>query len=209
MPIRHTVVRGECIGSIAFAHGHAPSTLWDDPANEALRGAREHPNMLVEGDVVVVADKRIDSRAAGTGRRHVFRRRGVPEVYRAQFLTRAGAARAGVPYRFRVLDAERRGETDADGRITEWIPPDCMRVEILLGDPPRERYIAVLGALEPVTTVRGVRARLHHLGFGGDATEGDALPAAALRRFQEQHDLEVTGELDDATRDKLASVFGA
>src|SRR3990170_3615968 len=97
MPHSHTAARGESVESIAYAHGLFWETVWDDPGNAALREARAEPNVLAAGDVLVVPDLRPKEEQAATGRRHVFRRRGVPSVLRVRLLE-GSTPRAGLAY---------------------------------------------------------------------------------------------------------------
>jgi len=55
----HTVAPGDCFNSIAKENGFFNYlTLYDHGDNASLKGIRKNPNMLVEGDPVVVPDKR-------------------------------------------------------------------------------------------------------------------------------------------------------
>ncbi|MFT3766498.1 MAG: peptidoglycan-binding protein [Minicystis sp.] len=213
MSLVHKVKRGDCISSIALRYGFAPDTLWQHPGNTALRAKRADPNILLEGDEIFVPDLRLGEVEAVTARRHRFRRVGVPEVFRARFLDWQGRPRAGLAYRFAVDGAPpREGTLDADGWLKEWIPPDGARAEITLLDRGREeRHEALLGHLDPVTEITGVQARLNNLGYrcGPESGELDARTRAALASFQQEHGLEATGEIDDATRGKLAQRYGA
>jgi hypothetical protein len=54
----HVVRRGDCLCSIARAHGfYNYKTIYQHGDNAALRNTRANPNMLVEGDVVKIPDK--------------------------------------------------------------------------------------------------------------------------------------------------------
>lgn len=76
-------------------------------------------------------------------------------------------------------------------------------------EPERELvFHLALGHLEPVDTVAGALGRLSNLGFdvGSAARSGDALDdktQAAIRAFQIVAALDITGELNDATRAAL------
>jgi N-acetylmuramoyl-L-alanine amidase len=66
------------------------------------------------------------------------------------------------------------------------------------------------GGLDPITELSGIRARLQHLGYLRGPVDGasDAGTERALRAFQEAQGLEVTGVVDDATRDRLREAHG-
>ncbi len=55
----HAVQPGDCFSSLAKENGYFNyRTLYDHPDNAAIKGARANPNMLNEGDVVKIPDKR-------------------------------------------------------------------------------------------------------------------------------------------------------
>lgn len=58
--------------------------------------------------------------------------------------------------------------------------------------------------------VSGAQARLRNLGYDRGAIDGRAGPrtTSALRRFQRDHDLDVSGTLDDPTRSALQKAHG-
>lgn len=202
---------GECVASIAFQYGFYPDTIWNREENAPLRQTRENPNVLLAGDLLFIPEKTRGSVTVATGARHVFRRRGVPEIYRTRFLTWDGKPRAGLAYTFLVGGAERQGTLDADGAMQEWIPPAADRAVILLADGETvERYEVLLGHLDPLTELRGVQARLNSLGYTCGAPDGTltAATTAALRAFQRDQSLEVTGEADAATVAKLRDAYG-
>ncbi|HKJ19460.1 MAG TPA: peptidoglycan-binding domain-containing protein [Woeseiaceae bacterium] len=74
----HKVVSGDCIHSIADAHGHFWETVWSHPDNSDLRRKRETPSVLEPGDEVAVPEIRVETEPAATEKKHRFRRRGVP-----------------------------------------------------------------------------------------------------------------------------------
>ncbi|KIG14834.1 hypothetical protein DB30_06287 [Enhygromyxa salina] len=73
-------------------------------------------------------------------------------------------------------------------------------------DAPLEQvYRFDLRKMDPSSELTGAQARLHLLGYGVNGIDGvlDGPTREALRAFQEDNELEVTGELDDATQAKL------
>lgn len=82
-------------------------------------------------------------------------------------------------------------------------------------DPPPEPrpliYSFELRHLDPSTEISGLQGRLRHLGYAVGPADGNLDPRAeeALRAFQTEHELEVTGELDPATQDKLRELTGS
>jgi hypothetical protein len=204
MAIRHVVQQGDCIASIAFEHGFFPDTIWMHHENDELRKARLDPNVLLPGDEVFVPDKRVDVVKRATDARHVFRRRGVPEVLRIQLL-RHGKPRKHTSYSLEIDGVVEQGMTDDDGVVGASIPPAARRGVLTLTDTG-ESFDLDLGGLDPVTELTGVQGRLRNLGLYRGPIDGvlGAQTERALRRFQElEPDLEPSGALDDATRDAL------
>lgn len=121
--------------------------------------------------------------------------------------------RQNIPY---ILDIDGNlieGTTDEDGMIEASIPPNARQGRLIL--EPRttnERILPLhLGGLNPLSEISGIKQRLRNLGFDCGDTSEETTPAmeAALRAFQEKHDLRVTGETDQATKDKLKDLHGS
>lgn len=75
-------------------------------------------------------------------------------------------------------------------------------------EPPAEQpliYTFELRHLDPTSEISGLQGRLRHLGYAIGPADGTLDPRGeeALRAFQTEQGLEVTGELDQATQDKL------
>jgi len=208
MPRKHVVEQGECIDSIAFAYGHFPETIWTDEANAALTELRPDPNVLLPGDEVTIPDKRSKTVARATGSTHLFRRKGVPEKLRLQFL-REGEARANEAYVLEIDGVKRSGITDAEGRLEQWIPPNARRGRIVFSTEA-DTFELLLGELDPIDTISGVQARLHSLGFYEGPIDGEATVALeeALQEFQAASELDPFGAVDEATRTALQTAYG-
>jgi hypothetical protein len=199
----HIVRAGEGLDRIAYEYGHFPGKVWSAPENDALRTLRVDGNILMPGDRLFIPDKVLGEVAAATGRRHRFRRRGVPAKFRLQVF-RYHEPRAGEPWRLDVDGREHTGTTDADGVIEIFIPPDAVRGSLVIGDD--ERPIALwFGELHPVTEPSGVQQRLRNLGFLREPQSGatDDATREALRGFQRRVGLEESGEADEPTRAAL------
>lgn len=137
-----------------------------------------------------------------TDARYRFRRRGVPARLRLQ-LQRDGTPRIGVRFRLEVDGTTTEGESDEQGIIGAWVSPRASRALLWL-DGESEPLELLIGALDPVTTVRGVQQRLRNLGYEcPDHGRLDPLTRAALQAFQRQADLPPSGEPDPPTCKKL------
>lgn len=211
------VVRpGDTMASIAMARGFFWDTLWNADANADLKSTRGNPEVLLPGDRVTIPEREPKTLSAATGQRHRFRRRGVPSRITLCAALSDGTILAGKPYTLTVGDSVYEGTTGTDGSVSHWVsalaPEGIFRV--WPGDPSLPEILTwtlAIGYLEPVATLNGVRARLKNLGYdvGEDQDDAAETTAAALRRFQTDAALPVTGEADDSTRAALVKAFGS
>ena len=74
-----------------------------------------------------------------------------------------------------------------------------------------EEYELRLGDIDPITSISGVQRRLKNLGFDCGAVDGklSTQTSEALGEFQAKHELEVTGQPDQATRERLRTEHGS
>jgi len=210
MPYTEYFVRqGDCISSIAFHHGFFPDTIWDDPKNSELREKRKDPNVLLPGDIVYIREKEQKKESCGTEKLHRFRRKGVPERLRVQFLDAGGTPRAKESYRLEVDGKLVSGETDDQGRIDLAIPPNAVRAVLVLGEA-QDEFVFELGELDPIDQTTGIQGRLKSLGFYQGAINGQitAETKKAICAFQASKGLDVNGEVNRQTKDALSAAYG-
>jgi hypothetical protein len=121
--------------------------------------------------------------------------------------------RKNVPFRAIVGAQTIEGNTDGDGILKIAIPPGAREMKILVepGTPKETELQINLGHLDPVDVPSGVLKRLSNLGYdcGGATDLQDPGVCAAIQAFQKQHKLTVSGEVDQATRDKLVEIHGS
>jgi hypothetical protein len=212
MPKNHTVAQGDCISSIAEKNGLFWETVWNHPENSELKEKRKDPNILLPGDVVFVPDKQMKEESGATEQCHKFRKKGVPAKIRLQILDDDDEPRADEPYILEIDGKAISGQTDSEGVIEQFIPPNARKGKLLVGEE-QEEYLLDLGHIDPIDTVAGVQVRLQNLGYdcgGADGKLGSKTRAAILE-FQQKHELEEieeTGEIDQATLDKLEEIHG-
>jgi hypothetical protein len=205
----HVVKQGECSASIAKEHGFRTwETIWDHPANAALREQRRDPYVLYPDDVVVVPEKRQKDVAAATERTHVYRVKTLKTRLRVRMLHN-GRPLAGEPFELEVGGRKTLGSTDGDGKIDVEIPADALTGRLLLVRRGEE-YPLGLGHLDPVDTITGAQARLGQLGLYAGRVDGDMgdYTRDALRSFQRRSSLSPTSELDAPTQDALRRAYG-
>jgi len=213
----YIVADGECVSSIAFENGFFWQTLWNHPANAALKTLRKNPNVLMTGDVVHIPDLTVKQEPGANETRHQFVLKGVPEFLRLKLLDSKHQPRANLDYVIVIDGNSRRGQTDGTGELKESIPPNAKSGKLILGQPmpgkphvPRQVINLQLGNLDPVTKVTGLKARLANLGFYKGPLDGnlDAATQAAISRFQTKQQLPVTGQPDAATQAQLQQSHG-
>lgn len=176
------------MASLAETHGFRDwRTIYDHPDNAGLRELRPDPNHLLPGDEVTIPDKepKVESRMTGSAHRFVLKR--PPTMLRLRLDDFD-------PERYRLTVGELVVEGSGP-RIDQRIPSNAAnaRLEIWLNDEeaPTLVWQLALGHVDPHEEVTGVRTRLHNLGYRTQEL-GDA-----VRDFQADHGLSVTGEVND------------
>jgi N-acetylmuramoyl-L-alanine amidase len=207
----HIVRQGDSIISLSKQYGVPASKIWNHPDNSQLRESGRKESILFPGDRVTIPERETKQVEAATGQRHHFRCNGRTSWIRLRYL-RNGEPREAEPYLLMVEGQEFSGNLDSDGRLEVRVPADAREGIVFLGEPEnRERFDIQIGYLDPIHEDRGIRQRLQNLGFSCGNEDSLSAPRtrAALRRFQTKNDLEVTGEIDEATRSKLIELHGS
>lgn len=208
----YVVKPGECIASIAYEHGHFWETIWNDPANQELKRTRKNYHILLPGDRLTIPPIRQKEVSAETDKRHSFRLKGVPEVFRMRLLDIADEPRANLQYVLVIDGTIFSGTTDGQGELKHSIAPNARQGRLILGSGQDSEEIELrLGDLNPTSGISGAQARLTNLGFDCGPVDGVLGPKThkALKRFQDARGLEQTGELDDATIRELETMHGS
>lgn len=211
----YIIQQGDSTASVAYAHGFHWRTVWNDPRNAELRRSRHHPNVLRPGDVLFIPDRQAKEVSAATERRHRFRRKGVPETLRLRLLNEKNEPRSDVPYTLEIDGRLLHGRTDGEGRLEHGLPPDAREGRLLIRPTDgreEEEYPLAIGYLDPKDEMSGIRARLMNMGYlTGDGANGDenAGLERALKRFQRDHGMRPTGEIDDEVRQLLHDAHGS
>jgi N-acetylmuramoyl-L-alanine amidase len=199
----HTVVQGECLSSLAADFGFSVDTLWNLPENAQLKLARKDPNVLYPDDVVFIPDKRPKQIPCATGKRYSFVKKDCPAKLRIRLLD-GQEPRANVSYKLQIDGIWISGVTDGNGYLEQPLPPSAGTGQLLVGEGDvQDVHDLGFGSVDPIDTDTGISKRLQNLGYD----PGDD-PSEAIGGFQSDQGLEPTGQLDDATRNKLTEVFG-
>jgi N-acetylmuramoyl-L-alanine amidase len=200
MPVSHTVEQGDSVISLSDKYGLFATTIWDDAANSALRQRRPDMNVLLPGDVVVIPDKRPRMEKRPTGAKHVFRRKGIPALFRLQVYD-MHIPRANQHYELIVDGVSHVGITDSKGIIEQYVSALSKLGELTIGEDKFHVQL-LFGHLDPSSELIGVQNRLNNLGYDCGEADGtlNEQTKSALMRFQREHSLKETGEVDAATR---------
>ena len=231
MPL-YKVKKGDCIGSIAYSHGLTWEKVWNHPNNAKLKQVRD-PNLLLPGDQVFVPPLELRHESVSTDQRHSFKVKDTPAMLHLRLVDIDYTPRAGVDYTLNVDGQFLEGTTDSDGCIDESILPNAEKVILVVHPPSSEQeddrdeqvytgpstqtptttqqektteeYEIFLGNIDPASEIVGIQERLINLGYELVEPSGelDEPTQNALRHLQEQRNLEVTGTLDDATKQEL------
>jgi hypothetical protein len=202
--------QGDSIISLSKQHGLPVEKIWDHPDNRALRERSRESAILFPGDRITIPERELREEEAVTEQRHHFRCQSRTTRLEVRFL-RHDEPRAAEPYVLTVAGRTSGGNLDEDGWLRVRVPATAREAVVMVGEPGRqERYELGIGHLDPIDEVRGVQQRLNNLGFrcGPEDEELGPRTEAALRAFQNAHDLEATGRIDDATKDRLRELHG-
>ena len=216
MPFNHTVEKGDCMTSIAAKYGFGKyETIYNDAANSQFKKDNPNPNELTPGGIVVIPDRKEKKFSMGTDASHKFKVKIPKAKFKLELKDEAGKALANKKYRLTVGNTIVEEATDGSGKIDKDIPPEAnfgtLTVWMDENDPAAQifQFTVELGALEPESTVNGAQARLQNLGYdcGGITGALDPKTRDAIRGFQKDNGITVNGNLDDATKNKLKSVY--
>jgi peptidoglycan hydrolase-like protein with peptidoglycan-binding domain len=205
--VEHIVEQGDCLASIAAKYKWQWQTLWNHPQNAALRQKRKNPNVLYPGDVVNIPDKSTKTQDCATGEKHVFQTSGATTLFKVRLLE-DGQPRQNVSYTLQVDQLTFTGTTDSQGTVVHKIPAAASQATLMT---PEDTLTFELGKLDPIEEDSGISHRLRNLGLlhADETSESEDMVSEAVREFQQQQGLPVTGEVDDMTRQKLAQAHGS
>ena len=212
MQITHIVSQGECLLSIASQYGIADwRRIYDHEANAEFRRLRPNPNCIYPGDTVIVPAVEIKEYKRPSEKTHVFKVPDPPVILRIALRDEDDAPLASRPFKLTVGKRSYPGKTNSEGILEQEIPATATRAILQLpreGSARAQRWTLLVGYLDPIQKISGVQARLNNLGYSCGPVDGIAgqWTRAALRSFQREHGLDVTGEPNQQSLVKLVSI---
>ncbi|MGN6368592.1 MAG: peptidoglycan-binding protein [Phycisphaerae bacterium] len=207
----HVVQQGECLSSIAHDAGLLWQTVWNHPDNASLKQKRKNPNVLLPGDRLFLPDKQLQEFDRPTDARHKFKRKNTPAKLRLRCLDPAHHPHRNCPYTLTIDGQTFTGHTDSNGLLSQNIPPNAASATLDLQLPDKTlRYLLRLGHLNPHDDLTGLQHRLRNLGYyiPDDSGTLDTPTSNALKFFQQKYKLNVTGQPDEPTLNKLKEIHG-
>ena len=203
-----TVGSNDSTLSIAKENGFWWSTVWNHPKNSQVKALRKKPEVLQEGDELYVPKAEPKKESKPNEAVHKFKLKGEQAKFKIKLMM-MDEPRANEDYTL-VVDGEiKNGKTDGNGMIETDIPNDA-KGGVLKLQGGKEVLPITIGRLDPNDSPSGVRQRLTSLGHLSEPDgPADQMPAEALKAFQEKYKLNVSGELDAATKAKLQELHPA
>ncbi|MFO0555575.1 MAG: peptidoglycan-binding domain-containing protein [Polyangiaceae bacterium] len=204
----YVIKQGDYLTKLAHELSFDPDTVWNHEKNAALRERRPNRDILYPGDILEIPDAEPNAAPVQQGSSNDYSA-AIPKVKITVLLEGPEGPLANEPFSIEGL-AETTGSTNGAGEIDLEIPVDVKSFTVSLTQK-EYAYNILVGHLDPPTEDSGIRQRLTNLGIFRRASppEDAAAYRAAIREFQRQKSLPITGEVDDATREAIVSAHGA
>lgn len=211
----YVIRQGDYLTGLAYGAGFDADEVWEHSRNGELRQCREHRDILAPGDLLYVPPPRRHKLAVSSGMSNRFQAT-TPRAPITIVLMNGTDPIANERCVIEGAGPEHiELETDAHGRLSFEVPLLVHEVRLTFHDG-RTVYPVLIGHMDPINERSGVRSRLEHLGYFLSNTDDDELDgwddrwlAHAIRRFQQDHRLDVTGVMDDTTRAALSRIHGS
>lgn len=206
-PSTYPVKDGDHVSGVAQSFGFDDySVVWNDPGNAALQSQRTDPHVLQPDDQLAIPEVKAQPAAnKPTGAKHPFQIQQSPLKLRLTLLDLSAKPMASAP----ASVAGTSLTTDGNGLVEATVDKSAKDATL---DSAGSEVDLSIGGLNPPddTSDAGYKARLYNLGFLWDDTVDDADDemVIALQDFQAQYSLQVSGQLDDATKAQLSQVYG-
>jgi hypothetical protein len=210
----HKVTQGECLARIAKQYGFSDwQRLLTAPENSAFAGRCSNPNILYPGEELVILEREPGEEPGATDQRHVFQCQRPRRVLRIATEDIQGKRLANKEWILKVNGLRFKGRTDANGLLEHEVPMEAEDAHLKVGPYSWDIQIGYLNPIDetaPDQGVSGAQGRLRNMGYDAGPIDGmlGRKTHAALKAFQADQKLGVTGNLDRPTRTKLREIYG-
>ncbi len=178
----YVIKQGDHLALLAYKFGFDADTVWNDPANAALRQLRPNPNVLWPTDILYIPDQNVPPAmkqlAPGTTNTFVSDVPTVPVC--VKFVGDDPTTYASKAYTISELPALTGLVTDANGVVTFEAPVKLDTATVVFTDTGESRALLV-GGIDPVETLSGIFQRLQNLGFISAGIAFDATQLELIR----------------------------
>jgi peptidoglycan hydrolase-like protein with peptidoglycan-binding domain len=204
----YVIRQGDFLSKLAQRRGFDADTVWNDPQNADLKQSRSSYDVLSPGDLIYLPVQKPTTFSLSVGSENNFTV-DVPLIDISITLTDDDepVKNAACHVLLEGSDTPIDTTTDGDGLLKFQVPMDCDTVTLTLDDPPAS-YTVRIGHMDPDNEPAGVALRLTNLGYIDDPNASGESLADAVRAFQADAGIAVTGEVDDPTRDALVKAHG-
>lgn len=219
MPTTYVVRQGEWLDKIAHDFGFSSwRTIYDAPENEGFRAKRPNPDIIYPGDELIIPDKDLKMEPVEPGVPGVIVLKRTQSRIRIEPLMPDGRGYAGHTYVLELSTGiELSGIVPQNGVVEHFIPTSTDRATLSITSTDGEidnEWELLIGHLDPVSEVTGLKARLSHLQYFCGPVDGelDDDTHAALLQFQYDHadayGLKPSGEPDADTLSAIEAEYG-
>ena len=205
---KYKIKQGDCIERIAYNKGFFWETLWNHPQNEGLKKKREEPNVLFPGDSLFIPEKTIKTESIDTEKLHRFRKKGIPSIIRMVLLDEDDEPLKNIKYILKIDGEIVSGKTDSEGKLSHPVNPNVKKGKLIIGED-KDEYDLEIGHIDPISEINGIQNRLNNLGIFCGKIDGVLGPKTEedIQEFQVAYGLEVTGKIDEQTKNKLKEIY--
>jgi hypothetical protein len=196
-------------------YGNVWRPIFNSGDNADFRKVCPDPNLLVPGEICNLPDDEGKEESKSTDKKWKFEKAPSKGQLHVVILRPNGTPLKSTPYVLVFHGPGVEGQTvnkktDGSGAVKCEITTDIEKATLTIEGQSLELLI---GHLEPVSTPKGVQARLQNLNYSIetiDGVEGPGTPAgAAIKAFQDSHTLkDPEGVAANATQTKLKDIYG-
>ena len=214
----HIVKPGENLAQIARHYKIANwREIYHHSDNAKFRQLRPNPNILFEGDEVVIPEQKQKTVYVHTGANHRFVvKESEPQKLVFCLTDHAGKSLSDVPVTFELNGQSQTRASNSGGEVEITVKKTDLE-EFPLNvyadpesDQPSHCFIIKPGFLGPVDTVSGIQARLNSLGHDCGIADGiyGQKTKAGIESFEQANDLTPTGELSASLYRAVEQEYG-